>query len=100
MKTIMVRYTTAEAHADANEALVRAVFDELRARAPEGLRYASFRLPDGISFVHLATLEAPGANPLTELASFKAFQAELAGRCAAAPVVTELAAIGSYRLLA
>ena len=96
MKTIMVRYKTSEAQAGANESLVRAVFTELRARAPEGLRYASYRLADGVTFVHLATLEIPDQNPLAALASFKAFQAELKGRCVEPPVVTELSAVGSY----
>jgi hypothetical protein len=53
MKTIMVRYKTSETHADANDASVRAVFEELRSRSPAGLRYASYRLADGVTFVHL-----------------------------------------------
>jgi hypothetical protein len=94
MKTIMVRYKTAEAYADANAALVRAVFDELRARAPTGLRYASYRLADGVTFVHLATHDTD--NPLTALPAFKAFQKELKDRCAEPPVVTELNEVDSY----
>ncbi len=95
MKTIMVRYkTSSAAQADANEALVRAVFEELRARAPGGLRYASYRLADGLTFVHVATHEAD--NPLTGLPSFKAFQAQLKDRCAELPVVTELSPVDSY----
>ena len=96
MKTVMVRYKTSAAHAQANEALVQAVFDELRSLAPGGLRYASYRLPDGVSFVHLATLDSPGENPLTTLASFKAFQAQHKERCVEQPVVTELTLVGSY----
>jgi hypothetical protein len=96
MRTVMVRYTTAQEHAAANEALVRAVFDELRARAPAGLRYASYRLPDAVTFVHIATLDSADANPLTSLPSFKAFQAEHKQRCVEQPVVTELALVGSY----
>jgi hypothetical protein len=98
MKTVMVRYTTSEAHAARNEALVRAVFDELRARAPQGLRYASYRLADGVTFVHIATLVTPEVNPLTALPSFKAFQEQLRERCVQPPVVTELTPIGSYAL--
>ncbi|HKY40384.1 MAG TPA: hypothetical protein VJN18_30835 [Polyangiaceae bacterium] len=100
MKTVMVRYKTTEAHAEANEVLVRAVFDELRALAPEGLRYASYRLADGVTFVHLATLQAPGENPLRTLSAFKAFQAQLKDRCVEAPVVTELSAVDTYGLVA
>jgi hypothetical protein len=100
MKTIMVRYKTSETHADANEALVRAVFDELRSRASEGLRYASYRLADGVTFVHIATLEKPAENPLAALPSFKAFLKELNDRCVESPVVTELSAVDSYGLVA
>ena len=100
MKTIMVRYKTSETHAHANEALVHAVFDELRARAPGGLRYATYRLADGVTFVHIATLEAPDENPLTALPSFKAFQKELKDRCTEPPVVTELSAVDSYGMQA
>jgi hypothetical protein len=100
MRTIMVRYKTSEGHANANEALVRAVFDELRSRAPVGLRYASYRLADGVTFVHIATLETPDENPLVVLPSFKAFQKELKDRCVEPPVVTELSVVGSYGLVA
>jgi hypothetical protein len=98
MKTIMVRYKTTEAHAPTNVTLIRAVFDELRSRAAVGLRYASYRLPDGVTFVHIATHETPGENPLAVLPSFKAFQAQLKDRCVEPPVVTELAAVDSYRM--
>jgi hypothetical protein len=100
MKTIMVRYQTAAAHADTNASLVRAVFDELRARAPGGLRYASYRLADGVTFVHIATVETPDENPLTALPAFKAFQSELKSRCVELPVVTELTVVGSYGMVA
>jgi hypothetical protein len=96
MKTIMVRYKTSEAHADTNEGLVRAVFNELRSRAPEGLRYVSYRLADCVTFVHIATLETPDENPLAILPSFKAFQQQLKDRCVESPVVTELSAVDSY----
>ena len=96
MKTIMVRYRTAEAHAAANEALVRAIFDELRERGPQGIRYASYRLADGVTFVHLARVDTPDANPLTVLPSFNAFQEKLKDRCVEPPVVTELSTVGSY----
>jgi quinol monooxygenase YgiN len=97
MKTIMVRYKTSDAHADANAALIRAVFDELGSKAPGGLRYASYRLPDGVTFMHVATVDTPGENPLTSLPSFKAFQAGIKDRCVEQPVVTELTTVGSYR---
>ena len=49
MTTIMVRYETSSREAaDTNAALIRAVFEELRARAPAGFRHASHRTEDGL----------------------------------------------------
>jgi hypothetical protein len=96
MKTIVVRYKTTEAHGDANAALIRAVFSELQERRPPGLRYTSYRAADGVSFVHLATHEAPDGSALTTLPAFKAFQQQLRSRCAEPPVITELSVVGSY----
>ena len=97
MKTVMVRYKTSEAGADPNAESIRAVFDELRALAPKDFRYASYRMPDGVSFVHIATHAAPPAeNPLTSLPAFKAFQAKLKERCVEPPVVTELSPVDAY----
>jgi hypothetical protein len=96
MRTVMVRYKTAEAHAAANEVLVHAVFDELRAQTPEGLRYATYTLADGVTFVHIATIETAHENPLTTLPTFKTFQKQLQERCVEPPVVTELRAVDSY----
>jgi hypothetical protein len=96
MRTIMVRYRTEDAHASTNASLIRAVFDELRARAPNGFRYATYRIEGGATFMHVATTEGDGDAPVTSLASFKKFQAELQGRCVEPPVVTELSPIDSY----
>lgn len=96
MKTIMVRYkTNSQENAEKNATLVRAVFEELHARAPGGIRYTSYRAEDGVSFVHVATHEGP-AEALTQLPAFKEFQREIKSRCAEPPVVTELSVVGSY----
>ena len=98
MRRVLVRYKVKPGQAARNEELVRAVYEELHRTKPEGMRYATFRLEDGVSFVHLHSGEAEdGSNPLTELASFKAFQAGIRERCDEAPVVTELREVGSYR---
>ena len=92
----MVRYKTTAAGGDTNAALVRAVFEELSIRAPGGIRYASYRLADGVTFIHIASVETPEDNPLMGLPSFKAFQSQLKDRCVEPPVVTELSVVGSY----
>lgn len=99
-KTVMVRYKTTEPEAAQNKALIRAVFDELRAHAPAGFCYASYRFADGVTFMHVATLATPDQNPLPELPAFKAFQARLKARCVEPPLVVELYPIDGYGSLA
>ena len=74
---------------------IRAVFEELTRTAPPGIRYGAFKQADGLSFAHIAFVEAP-ANPLEALAAFKAFTAQVRDRCDEPPVTFELTAIGTY----
>ena len=98
MRRVMVRYRVKRDRVEENEELVRAVYEELGRTRPEGLRYATFKLEDGVSFVHLAETE-DGDNPLSQLTAFREFQNEIADRCDEPPVVTKLDRVGSYRLL-
>jgi L-rhamnose mutarotase len=96
MGRIMVRYKVKPDRAEENEELVRAVYDELQRTEPEGLRYATFQLEDGVSFVHVAVTEE-GQNPLAEVKAFQEFQREVRDRCEEPPVVADLREIGSFR---
>jgi hypothetical protein len=99
MRQVIVRYKVKPELAQENERLVRAVYDELEGSAPAGLRYATFKLEDGVSFVHLASIETDdGHNPLREVDAFKRFQANAGERQDEPAVTTELSEIGSYRL--
>ena len=97
MRRIMVRYRVKPDRVAENEELVRAVYDELRRAGPEGFRYATFRLPDGVSFVHLA-FEEEGVHPLGGLAAFRLFTENIEERCDEPPAVTQLREIASYGL--
>ena len=97
MRQVMVRYKVKPDRAAENEALVRAVYEELRDSAPEGLRYATYVLADGVSFVHLATVEEGAGEVLPGLAAFQRFQDGIADRCDDPPHVAELREIGAYR---
>ena len=96
MRQVMVRYKVKPDRVEENEQLVRAVYDELAATGPAGLRYATFRLDDGVSFVHMASVEGE-RNPLAESEAFARFQADVRDRCEEPPVVTELHEVGAYR---
>lgn len=93
--TKVIRYTTHPDQAAENERLIRAVFAELAEHAPAGLRYAAFRLEDGVSFVHVAELEGAD-NPLMAVQAFRDFQEGIAKRCAEGPAVLDATPIGSY----
>ena len=96
MGSSMVRYKVRPGRADENEALVTAVYAQLGRDRPEGLHYATFRLPDGVSFMHVVfETEQPG-RILGEVAAFRAFTAEIEGRCEEPPVATEITLVGSY----
>jgi hypothetical protein len=65
MKTTIVRYKLKAGRADENRQYVSKVFAELDNSKPNGLRYVSFQLDDGLSFVHAAVVESDdGKNPL------------------------------------
>ena len=93
----MVRYTLKADRVAENERLAVAVYDALKQVRPPGLRYATFRLEDGVIFIHIVSHEeADGSNALTSLPAFKAFSAGIKDRCEQPPVRVELTEIGSY----
>jgi len=99
VRRIMVRYKVKPDQADANTKLVEAVYDELHRSRPAGFRYATFRLDDGLTFVHLAITETDdGSNPLSGIQAFGRFQEGIAERCDEPPVATEVHEVGSFRL--
>jgi acyl dehydratase len=97
--TRVIRYSTKPELADENERLVRGVFAELAEENPAGLRYATLRLADGVSFVHVAVTDGD-ENPLTSSPAFAAFQADIGERCADGPTPSEATVIGNFGLLA
>jgi hypothetical protein len=77
--------------------LIEGVFAQLRAERPENVEYKVVRLADGISFVHISSVDTPdGSNPLPELAAFKEFGRDSASRVSTPPVPTAADIIGSY----
>jgi hypothetical protein len=97
MRHVIVRYKVKAEREAENVELVRAVYEELGDKQPNGLNYATFQLDDGVSFVHLAA-HADGPSPLSELEAFKRFQENIHDRCEEPPVVSSVNVIGSYRV--
>jgi len=100
MGTVVVRYRTKPESADENQRLVEAVFAELAASDPGGVRYATFRLEDG-TFVHIADVEAD-PNPLGSVAAFAEFQKDVGERCETGegPNPQGATLVGAYRMFA
>ena len=96
MRHTMVTYTVKPGREDENAKLVRAVFEELAATRPDGLRYAVFQLPETRQFVHLYTDEG-SATGLQELSSFQAFVAEAKERHEQPAAFSQPELIGDYR---
>ena len=93
----MVSYQLKPERVAENEGLVLAVFESLKQARPAGLRYATFRLGDGVSVVHIVSHdEVDGVNALTALPAFKAFAAGIKDRCEVPPHRVDLTEIGSY----
>jgi hypothetical protein len=96
MKRTLIRYRTRPEAADANARLVEAVFAELAAREPEGLRYLSLRLAGDV-FVHFVESESD-PSPLLQLDAFKAFQQGIRERCVEPPDPRAATVLGNYRM--
>jgi len=97
-ETVVVRYRTHPEAAEENVRLVQAVYAALAKAAPPDFRYATYRLADGVSFVHVSTLTG-GTHPLPTLPEFAEFQRGLGERCAEPPAPSAATVVGSYNAL-
>ena len=94
---IIVIYKVKSDQGDINEKFVKRVFAELKEKAPSGIRYGTLRMADGVTFVHIASVETQdGSNPLPGLDAFKEFQAGLKERCEEPPIPSEGSIVGTF----
>jgi hypothetical protein len=96
MSYTLVTYTVKPGREEENAALVRAVFDELAQKRPDGLRYAVLYLPDSRQFMHLYTDEGSPTG-VQGLASFQAFIAGAKEIHEQPATFTKPELIGDYR---
>jgi hypothetical protein len=94
---VMISYKLKRESLEPNLELLAAVYAELHATRPEGVRYASFQLEDEVSFVDFAETDGPGR--FSQLDSFRVFRSGLEERCEELPVLTELRTAGSYNFV-
>ena len=101
MSARVIRYRTKPECADENQQLIERVFAELGELGATGFSYATFRLDDGVSFVHVV-MEDVGADASVSLAAvpaFQAFQAGITERCEEQPIAATATLVGAHRLL-
>jgi hypothetical protein len=100
MPTVVVRYRTKPERAEENQQLVEKVFAQLDEMRATGFAYASFRLDDGVSFVHVVVEEdSDGSVSLADVPAFRVFQAGIADRCEEQPVAMRATVVGAHRML-
>ena len=73
MQQSLIRYRTKPDQAAANEELVRAVYAELHRTRPDGFRYATLKLDDQVTFVHIVQSEHD-PSPILAVKAFGEFQ--------------------------
>jgi antibiotic biosynthesis monooxygenase len=96
----VIRYRTKPEYADENQRLVESVYAELGSRDPGGIRYATLRLEDGVTFLHIFMTDSDEArNALSSSPAFAEFQKDLPSRCDEQPLAQSATIVGSYRLL-
>ena len=99
MRRTLIRYKTKPEAADRNAELVRAVFSELQAAQPQGVRYLTLRLEDD-SFVHIVETSAEDGNSaIPKLKAFQEFQNGIRERCVEPPAPRGATVVGNYRML-
>jgi hypothetical protein len=98
-QVFLLRYKTKPERAAENEQLVRAVFEEIHRAQPEGIRYSTFLLDDGLTFVNIVVTEtSDGLAPLGKLEAYRRIQQGKFDRFDEPPQVTELHELGTYRV--
>jgi acyl dehydratase len=93
--SVVVRYRTKPEAAEENARLIKAVFAALAELGPTDFRYTTYRLADGVTFVHAATVTGD-KNPLSTLPAFAEFQREIAQRCEEPPAASDATIVASY----
>jgi len=98
MNVLMIRSKVKAGSAAEVEAAVTKMFLAIEQAQPSRVRYASCRLPDGVTYVAMLALEDPAANPLAGIPAFTEFQENLKRWLAEPPSVEQLTVAGSYHL--
>ena len=98
MNVLTVRAKLKEEHVAEAEAAVKRMFAAIERERLEGIRYASIKLEDGVTFLALLEVEEGVENPLLGLPEAREFYDRLPEWYVEPPEVGPGTPIGSYRL--
>ncbi len=97
MNVWIIRAKVKAEHVADIEAAGQRVYEALAREQPQGIRYTTCRLPDGVTYVNLLELDDGVHNPLLALPEAQAFQEGLKQWVAEPPASERLTVFGSYR---
>lgn len=80
------------------EASAQKMFAAIEREAPKGIKYASTRLADGVTYFVVLEVEDGVENPLPAIPEFQEFQQGLRSWVAEPPNAGPAAIIGNYQL--
>ena len=96
MKAIRVQYTVKDDFVETNHANVRAVMEELRGKGNVGVKYTTFVLGDGRTFVHVAIhRDEAAADIIPSLPAFHTFRTALKDNVEVPPSSEEWTVVGT-----
>lgn len=98
MNVHTVRAKVKEEHVSEAEAAAKRMFAAIEREGLEGIRYASIKLDDGVTFLAVLELEDGVANPIPALPEAQEFYASLPAWYAEPPEIGSATVVGSYRL--
>ncbi len=78
MKSVKVQYTVKAEYAETNKGNIRQVMSDLRELAHPGIKYSSFILEDGKTFLHFGMYaDQEALEVVNNLPSFQSFREQL-----------------------
>jgi len=98
MSVLLIRAKVQEDKVAEAEAATKKMFAAVTQAQPEGIRYASLKLGDGVTFVAIVEVAEGIENPLPGLPEYREFQENLEHWRPEPPTIEPAEVVGSYRL--
>lgn len=98
MTVMTIRANVQREQAGVVESTAKAMFAAINQAQPQGVRYTSYRVGDGATYLVLLELQdGVVENPLPGIGAFRSFQENLKGWLTEPPVPDQLMVVGEYR---